>query len=69
MSDNSWKTRLYVTGAGIGALVGVGTAYLLARTADESGSAGPPHISTADAVKSVIGIIGIMRGIAALGDK
>ncbi|MDX1664204.1 MAG: hypothetical protein R3272_10435 [Candidatus Promineifilaceae bacterium] len=69
MSENSWKTKLYVVGAGVGALVGIGTAYLLARTAEESGQQGPPEISTGDAVKSVIGIVGIMRGIAALGDK
>lgn len=55
-------------GAFIGALVGAGTAYLLARTAEESGG-GPPQISTGDAIKSAIGIVGIVRGIAALGDR
>ena len=68
-SDNNWKTKLYITGAIVGALVGFGTAYLMARTAEEGRQGRPPSISTADAIKSAIGVVGVMRGIAALGDK
>lgn len=67
-ATDSWRTKTLILGGIIGALVGVGTAYLLARTADESGG-GPPKISTGDAIKSAIGIVGIMRGIASLGDR
>lgn len=66
--NENWKTKTYVVGAVVGAAVGFGTAYLLARSAEERGG-GPPRITTADAVKSAVGVIGIMRGIAALGDK
>ena len=48
-------------------MLGVATAYLLIRTAEEK-HGGLPKISTGDAVKSVIGVIGLMRGIASLGD-
>jgi hypothetical protein len=68
-TDNNWKTKLYITGAVLGALVGFGTAYLMARTAEDNHRGGPPAITTADALKSAIGIVGVMRGIAALGDK
>lgn len=67
--DNNWKTKLYITGAIVGALVGLGTAYLMARTAEEERGGGPPSITTADAIKSAIGVIGVMRGIASLGDR
>lgn len=69
MSTDNWRPKLYIAGIAIGALVGFGTAYLLARTADETQGGRPPAISTGDAIKSAIGIIGVMRGIAALGDK
>ena len=65
---DNWKTKTLITGAIVGALVGAGTAYLMARTAEESGG-GPPQISTGDAIKSALGIVGLMRGIAALGDR
>lgn len=63
-----WRTRFLLIGAGIGAVIGAGTAYLLARTAEESGG-GPPQISTGDAVKAAVGVIGVVRGIASLGDR
>ena len=44
MNDSNWRTKTLILGALIGALLGAGTAYLLARTAEESGG-GPPQIS------------------------
>ena len=67
MQADNWKTQTLIAGAIVGALIGAGTAYLLARTAEESGG-GPPQITTGDAIKSAIGVIGLMRGIASLGD-
>lgn len=67
-SDPNWKNRIIIIGTLIGALLGFGSAYLLARTADESGS-GPPHITTGDAIKTAITVIGVMRGIASLGER
>jgi hypothetical protein len=62
----NWKTNLLLVGAVGGALIGAGTAYLLARSADKRG--GPPEISTKDLLTTGISIIGVIRGIAALGD-
>lgn len=67
-TTDSWRTKTLILGGIIGALIGVGTAYLLARTAEESGG-GPPKISTGDAIKSAIGVVGLVRGIASLGDR
>ena len=66
-NNKNWKTKVLVIGAGLGALVGLGTAYLLARTAEEA-SDGPPKIKTGDALKAGVNVIGVMRGIAALAN-
>ena len=66
-NDQSWKTKTYIIGAVAGALIGLFTAFLLARSSDERGG-GPPKVSTGDALKVGVGVIGLVRGIAALGD-
>ena len=66
---NNWKRNLIIAGTVIGAIVGLGTSYLLVRTAEESNSGQRPQINTADTIKVALGVIGTMRGIAALGNK
>ena len=66
-ASEGWQTRILIAGSVLGALIGAGTAYLLIRTAAEK-HGGPPKIGTGDAVKTAIGIIGLMRGIASLDD-
>lgn len=63
----NWKTKLLIISTIGGALVGAGTGYLLARSA-ESNQGGPPEISTKDLLTTGIAIIGVIRGIASLGD-
>ena len=67
-SLNNWKVKILIAGAVSGALIGLGTSYLLTRTAEESGG-GPPQIKTLDGVRVGIGVIGLVRGIIALGDS
>jgi hypothetical protein len=67
-TTSNWKMKVLVIGTAIGAAVGLGTAYLLARTAEESHN-GPPQIKTSDALKAGVNIIGVMRGVAALAGK
>lgn len=66
--ENQWKTKFLLVGTAVGAIVGLGTAYLLARTAEETNS-GPPQITTGDAIKVGVSIVGVMRGIASLGNR
>lgn len=68
MQESNWKQRLLVFGVVGGALVGALTAYLLIRTAEDTGD-GPPHIATKDAIKVAVATVGAVRGIASLGDK
>lgn len=66
-SNPNWKTNLLIIGAVGGALIGAGTAYLLTRSAEKT-RGGPPEISTKDLLSTGIAIIGVIRGIASLGD-
>ncbi len=52
----------------MGAVIGVLTSYLLIRTSKEA-HAGPPAITTSDAFKVGITAIGLVRSIAALGER
>lgn len=65
--DQSWKTKTYIIGGLVGLFLGLTTAFLLNRSADERGG-GPPELSTGDFLKVGVGVIGLVRGIAALGD-
>ncbi len=65
--DTSWKTKTYIIGAVGGLLIGLGTAFLLVRSSDER-LGRPPEVSTMDALKVGVALIGLVRGIASLGD-
>lgn len=66
-SNNNWKTKIIVGSTILGAASGLIAGYLLSRTAEERGDA-PPKVKTGDVLRLAIGIIGLVRGIAALGD-
>jgi len=63
-----WQTRVMIVGGIVGAVIGLLTSYLLVRTSNETRS-GPPAISTGDAIKVGVTTIGLVRAIAALGDR
>lgn len=65
--DTGWKTKTYLAGGILGLLLGLGTAFLLVRSSNER-TGGPPEVSTMDAIKVGVAVIGLVRGIASLGD-
>jgi hypothetical protein len=66
-TEENWKFKTYFIGGAVGAAVGVATAFLLARSSEKS-RGGPPEIEVSDALKLSVAVIGLVRGIAALGD-
>lgn len=64
----NWELRVLAVGGILGAVVGLLTSWLLIRTSREARS-GPPAITTGDAIKVGITAIGLVRSIAALGDR
>jgi uncharacterized membrane protein len=65
-AENSWKIKTRVIGGVLGALVGVGAAFLLAKRAEQQGK--PLSISTGKGVQLGVLIAGLLRSILSLGE-
>lgn len=66
-NKQGWQNRFLVMGTVLGAAAGLASAWMLVKSAEKNNE-GPPEISSADLLRSTIGVIGIVRGIASLGD-
>ena len=66
--QENWQAKVLITGLIIGAGIGLLTSWLLIRTSRET-RGGPPAITTGDAIKVGVTTIGLVRAIAALGDR
>ena len=64
--QENWKPRVLVIGAVLGALVGVGAAYLISQQAERSGK--KPEMSTGAGIRLGLLVLGLLRQVAALGD-
>jgi len=65
--DTRWKTKALFIGGLIGALLGVGTTYLLVKQADREGE--PLHIGTGEGFRLGMLVLGMLRQVASLGDR
>jgi hypothetical protein len=65
--DNSWKAKTLIIGGVVGALTGVGAAFLLTRRAEQEGK--PLSLSTGKGVQLGMLIAGLLRSILSLGEK
>ena len=64
--DESWKAKTLIIGGVIGALTGLGAAYLLTRRAEQKGE--PLAISSGQGLKLGMLVAGLLRSILSLGD-
>ena len=64
--EPSWKARTLLIGGVVGALVGVGAAFLLTKRAEQKGE--KLSMSTGQGVKLGVLLAGLMRSILTLGD-
>ena len=64
--DNSWKLQTLIIGGVLGALTGLGAAYLLTRRAEQKGT--PLSITPAKGVQLSVMIAGLLRSILNLGE-
>ncbi len=62
-----WKTRTLLAGAVLGALVGVGAAYLLVQRAERED--GEMHMGTGEGIKLGLLVFGLLRQVAQLADS
>lgn len=64
--DNSWKLQTLVIGGVLGALVGLGAAYLLARRAEQKGT--QLSITPKNGVQLGVLLAGLLRSVLSLGE-
>ncbi len=66
----NWKTRAYLIGIILGLGLGLLSAYLFVRAAEENSSGKTPQkIGTGDAMKLTLSLLNLIRQIAELGAK
>ena len=65
-ADNSWKVRTVLVGGVLGALVGVGAAFLLTRRAEQKGT--QLAITATKGVQLGVLLAGLLRSILSLGE-
>lgn len=62
----SWQPKVMVVGVLLGALIGLGGAYLFIQKAKDSDT--PPDVSLIDGLKIAVLALGLLRAVAELGD-
>jgi hypothetical protein len=65
--DNSWKVQTLVIGGIVGALTGLGAAYLLTRRAEQNGA--PLSITPTKGIQLGVLLAGVVRSILNLGEE
>ena len=66
----NWKTKYYLIGAIVGLSLGLLTAYLFARAAEENMKGPQPkRVQTGDALKLTLSVVTLIRQIAEIGAK
>jgi hypothetical protein len=64
--DNSWKLKTMLIGGVLGALVGVGAAFLLTKRAEQKGQS--LAITPVKGVQLGVMVAGLLRSILSLGE-
>lgn len=66
-TNESWKAKTLLIGALIGAVTGVGAAYLLVQRAEKE--EGVAQLSTGEGIKLGLLLLGLLRQVAQFGEK
>lgn len=61
----NWKSQTLIIGCIIGAIAGLGAAYIMIRRAEEAQT--KPQLTTGDGVKIGMGLAGVIKLISDLG--
>jgi membrane associated rhomboid family serine protease len=63
----NWKTRVLIIGALAGVFAGLGAAYILIQRSEKEDQ--QPRLSAGEGVQIGLGILGLLRLIASMGEK
>ncbi len=61
-----WRRKAFVIGGVVGALLGVGAAYIYINSAEESGQT--PEVTPGTAVTIGLALLALLRQVAAIGE-
>jgi hypothetical protein len=64
-AGENWRPKILALGALIGALTGLGAAYLLVQRAEKEG--GEPNLSTKEGITLGLLVFGLLRQVSQLG--
>ena len=67
LHDTQWKSKVLIIGGVLGALVGVGTTYLLVQQAERKGET--LSLGTGEGLRLGMLLLGMLRQVSRLGDK
>jgi len=62
----NWKVKTLVIGGVLGALIGLGAAFMLVKRAEAEGTL--PELTTGEGVKLGLGVLGLLRLLADTAD-
>ena len=67
--QSSWRTQAYVIGAAIGSILGLASAYMYTRAAEEDAEriGRPKRVQTGDLLGLGLALLAIIRQVAELG--
>ena len=63
--DVNWRLKALIIGGVVGALTGLGAAYVVIQRADEE----PPEIGATDGVKIGLILLGLLRQVGEIGGQ
>ncbi|HNB55303.1 MAG TPA: hypothetical protein PK530_25350 [Anaerolineales bacterium] len=66
VTQDNWKTKILLIGAGVGLLAGLGAAYMLVQRSEKNGTT--PDLSAGEGVKLGLLVLGLLRQVSQLGD-
>jgi Co/Zn/Cd efflux system component len=69
MRNLDWRTKAFLIGGAVGALLGLGAAYIYVNSVEKEGA--PPEIQPTEAVGIGLALLAVLRQIATLheGDR
>ena len=67
MNDSRWRTKAFVTGGLVGALLGLGAAYIYVSSAEKTGE--KPELPASEAVGIGLALLAVLRQIATMHEK
>jgi hypothetical protein len=64
--EMDWRSKAFIVGGVVGALLGLGAAYIYINAAEQSGE--EPELSPGTAVTIGLSLLALLRQVAAIGE-